>query len=175
MADRTRSYAEAILDIARGEDALDVIDDELLQLAAAMRDSDDLHRALTDPQTPVSRRLAAIDELLAGAHGATRAAVSLLVSSGHVRDLDEIAHLVADRAAAERGRAVAEVWVARPLSDDQEERLRRGLESVTGKQLELKVFVDESVVGGVRAKVGDTVIDGTLARQLNSLRGRVGA
>ena len=175
MADRTEAYAEAILDIARGEDALDVVDDELLQLAAAMRDSDDLHRALTDPQTPLSRRLEAVDDLLAGGHAATRAAVSLLVSAGHVRDLDEIAHLVAERAAAERGKAVAEVWVARALSDDQRERLRQGLESVTGKQLELKVFVDESVVGGVRAKVGDTVIDGTLVRQLDALRGRVGS
>jgi F-type H+-transporting ATPase subunit delta len=174
MADRTEAYAEAILDIARGEDALGVVDDELLQLAVALRDSEELHTALTDPQTPLSRRLEAIDDLLAKGHSATRAAVSLLASTGTLRHLDDIAHTVADRAAAERGREVGEVWVARPLTDPQRERLRERLEAVTGKRLELKVYVDESVVGGVRAKVGDTVIDGTLAKRLDALRGRVG-
>lgn len=172
---RTEAYAEAIIDIARGEDALDVVGDELLQVARAVNGNDELHDVLSDAQIPLGRRLQAVEEVLTTAHDATRTAIAIVLTAGQLRRLDDIAHAVAESAAGERGRGIAEVWVARPLSDDQRERLREALEEATDKQLELQVYVDESVLGGVRAKIGDTVIDGTLSRRLDALRARVGA
>lgn len=173
--DKAEFYAEAIVDIARGEDALDVVDDELLRLARAVGEQPDLHELLTNRQLPVGKRLEALDEVLQAAHPATRSAVALLVSSGRVRQLDSIAQIVAERSAAERRKDIAEVYVATQLDEQRRERLRRALEDITGKELELKVFVDPSVVGGVRAKVGDEVIDGTVARRLQEIRTRLGA
>lgn len=174
MTDRAEAYAEAIVEIARGEDAVDAVDDELLRLARAVSENTELHELLTNKHHPVSRRLEALDELLQAAHPATRSAVALLVSSGRVRDLDRIAHLVAERAAAERQRELAEVYVATPLDQQRRDRLRQALEQVTGKELELKVFVDPNVVGGVRAKIGDEVIDGSVARRLQEIKARLG-
>ena len=79
------------------------------------------------------------------------------------------------RAAASDDRELAEVTVAKPLDDQRRAALQAALEQATGKQLELQVVVDESVVGGVRAVVGDTVLDGSLARRLDQIRTRVGA
>lgn len=174
MNDRSAAYAQAIVGIAKSENALDVVDDELLRVARAVRDDRDLHETLTNQRYPVGERLEVVDEILGAAHPATRSAVSLLVSGGRVRQLDEIATRVAEIASEERQRALAEVYVATPLDEGRRERLREALQRATGKQLDVKVFVDPSVIGGVRAKIGDTVIDGSLARRFEDIRARLG-
>ncbi len=172
--DRTKPYVDAIISMASGEDALDAVEDELLRIARALEEHTDLHEALSDNQLPVGRRLEVVDEVLEAAHPMTRTAVTLLVASGRARQFQTIAHAVAERAAKERERELAEVYVAVPLDQERRERLREALEEVTGKQLELKVYVDESVIGGVRAHIGDTIIDGTIARRLEEIRSRLG-
>lgn len=174
MRDRDHAYAEAILTVAQAEDALDATEDELLQVARAVAGNRELHRTLTDPRIPAARRLGILDEVLPAAHPATRSALALLITSGRIRQLDDIAHAVAERAAEARRRALAEVWVAVPLSPEHRRRLREALEQATGKQLEMKVFVDPQVVGGVRAKIGDTVIDDSVARRLEDISARFG-
>ena len=74
------------------------------------------------------------------------------------------------RAAAEKDKAVAEVRSAVPLTDDQKTRLAAALANATGKQVEVKVVVDPSVLGGLVATVGDTVIDGTVRSRLDQLK-----
>jgi F-type H+-transporting ATPase subunit delta len=64
--------------------------------------------------------------------------------------------------------------VAVPLDEQQKAALTAALEAATGKQLDLKVFVDPDVVGGVLARVGDVVIDGTLSKRLADVKSRVG-
>ena len=57
-----------------------------------------------------------------------------------------------------------------PLDGDQEARLARALSQALGKRLEVKVIVDPSVMGGLVARVGDTVIDGSVRHRLDQLR-----
>lgn len=174
MSERTGAYADAVVAIARGENALDTVERELLTIAQAVEDHRELRDTLTDVQTPVGARLRVVEsEALGAASRATRAALAAIVAADRAGDLLDIARGVAERAAADRDRELAEVYVAEELSDQRRESLRRALERATGKELDLKVFVDESVIGGVRAKVGDTVIDGTVARRLADLRTRI--
>nr|MBA2751259.1 F0F1 ATP synthase subunit delta [Actinomycetota bacterium] len=70
----------------------------------------------------------------------------------------------------ERSEVVAEVRTAIPLDNDLRERLGQALSTATGKQVSVKAVVDESVLGGVVAQVGDTIIDGTVRHRLNQLR-----
>ena len=74
------------------------------------------------------------------------------------------------RAAAERKHEVAEVRSAVPLTKEQQDKLAKALSKSTGKQVEVKVVVDESVLGGLVARIGDTVIDGTVRHRLDQLR-----
>ena len=175
MADeRNRAYTDAIIAIARGERALDAVEDELLRVARAMASDRDLHDALTNIHYPADQRIKALDRIIPAAHPATRSALAMLVAAERARDLEAIAQGVADAAAAERGRAVAEVRVAVPLDEQRKQQLREALERATGKQIELKVFVDPAVIGGVHARLGDTVIDGTVAAKLERIKSRLG-
>ena len=78
-----------------------------------------------------------------------------------------------ERAAAEKSRVVANVRTAIPLTDDQRDRLAQALGKATGKQVEVKVIIDPSVLGGLVAEVGDTVIDGTVRSRLEQLRAAI--
>lgn len=174
--ERTQGYAEAIVALSRGEGALDAVEGELLTLARTIDGNEELRRQLTDRQLPVAQRLTFVDAgVLAAAHPATRAVLALLITAERIGDVAEIAEDVASRAAASRDEEVAEVVVAVPLDDARKEALKAALERVTGRRIDLHVVVDESLVGGVRARVGDTVIDGSLLKRLTDLRTRVGA
>lgn len=176
MSERTEGYAQAIAALAETEGALDAVETELLDIARAVDEHNELRQALTDPNLPIANRLSFVEtKALTAAHPTTRAALAMVITAGRVDDLLAIAQEVARRAAQARDRELAEVYVAKPLSKGQEDKLRKALEEATGKQLQMKVFVDESVLGGVRAKIGDTVIDGSVASRLDEIRSRVGS
>jgi F-type H+-transporting ATPase subunit delta len=169
----TSAYAQAVVALARGEDALDTVEDELLSIARTVEDNDELRRRLTDAQLPVANRLTFVESAaLRAAHPATRTALAMIIAAERAGELAQIAEAVATTAAARRDEVLAEVRVAVPLDEPRKLALKQALERATGKKLDLKVYVDESVVGGVRARIGDTVIDGSLARRLEDLRTR---
>ena len=167
-------YARGLLAIVAAENATERVEDELYRFGRALEGNDELRGTLSDRNVPVERRLAVVEELL-GTHAdpQTAAAVSHVVHAGRGRLLVEIIDAFARLAAEERNRVLAEVRTAVPLSDDQRERLRKALGAATGREVELKVIIDDSVVGGVLATVGDTVIDGSVSRQLARLRAQV--
>ena len=85
-------------------------------------------------------------------------------------DLPAIADRLADKAAAERNKAIAEVRSAIDLDEATVARLQESLSKATGKDVEVKTVVDPSVLGGIVARIGDTVIDGSLAHRMQSVR-----
>jgi F-type H+-transporting ATPase subunit delta len=76
-------------------------------------------------------------------------------------------------AAQGREHAVAEVRSAVALDDTQRQRISEALSRATRKQVEVKVIVDESVMGGIVATIGDTVIDGTVRHRLDQLKEQI--
>ena len=97
----------------------------------------------------------------------------MVVGSGRARDLPAIVDKLVERAAPAKNLEVAEVRTAVPLTDDQEDRLNAAVANATGKQVNLKVVVDPSVLGGLVATVGDTVIDGTVRTRIDQLKTRL--
>lgn len=171
MADVVAGYAEAVLSAARAEDALDRVTDEFFHVARTVDGNAELAERLSDPALDVGAKLAIVDDLLADkAHPVTASAVMFVVQAGRARQLGAIGESVAQRAAAARNRVVADVRSARPLDADQIARLAQALSQTTGQQVEVKVTVDADVVGGLVVGLGDTVIDGSLARRLTELR-----
>jgi F-type H+-transporting ATPase subunit delta len=77
------------------------------------------------------------------------------------------------RASSAKHQEVAEVRSAVPLTADQQTRLAAALVNATGKQVNLKVVVDPSVLGGLVATVGDTVIDGSVRTRIDQLKSRL--
>lgn len=173
--ERTARYAEAIVAIATGEDGLEAVENELLSVSRAIDTNEELRERMTDRHLPVGQRLTFLESsVLRAAHPATRSALAMIIAADRVGQLTDIANEVALRAAASRDEEFAEVYVAVPLDDARKTALKDALERATGRSLDLRFVVDDSVVGGVRARIGDTVIDGSLLRRLTDLRGRVG-
>jgi F-type H+-transporting ATPase subunit delta len=169
--DRTAGYARGFLELAEAEGVLGQVESELFSIAETVESSGDLRAALTDPQLPADKKSAIVDDLLSGkASALTVGLVKLLVAQGRASELSSISRALVEIAAAGRNKGVAEVRSAIPLDAETVERLAAALGKATGKQLEVKVVVDESVVGGIVARVGDTVIDGSIAGRVNSLR-----
>jgi F-type H+-transporting ATPase subunit delta len=170
---KTEAYAQALLEVARAEGRLPEVEDDLFRFARTLESSDDLRLALTDPSLPVERRIAVIEELTGGkALQASTALLSMIVAAGQAAELPVIVDRFVELAAAERKREVAEVRSAIPLDATQTERLAAALGRATGKVVEVKVIVDPTVMGGIVARVGDTVIDGSVRHRLELMKER---
>lgn len=168
---RIDGYAAALFEVARAEGRLAEVEDELFRFARVLETSDELRTTLTDQALPAEKRQAIVEDLLGGkATPATANLVAMVVGAGRARDLPKIIERLVERAAAERQQAVAEVRSAIPLDDDQRRRLAEALSRSTGKQVEVKVIVDPTVIGGLVTRIGDTVIDGTVRHRLEQLR-----
>lgn len=171
---RIEGYARALFEIARAEGSLDEVEDELFRFARSYEGSDALRNALTDDMVPASKRQAIVEDLLGGkATATTTQLVSMVVGSGRGRDLPAIIDQLVQRASSAKNLEVAEVRSAVALSEDQQTRLAAALANATGKQVNVKVVVDPSVLGGIIATVGDTVIDGSVRTRLDQLKTRL--
>ena len=169
--DRVNAYADALFEVARAEGSLGRVEDELFSVARTIETNDDLRGTLTDQAVPLERRQAVVESLLGGrASPTTTALVSFVIASGRARDLSKIIDRLVEKAAESRAEEVAEVRSAVPLDDDQRQRLAAALSKHTGKKVSLKVVVDPSILGGVVAQIGDTIIDGSVRRRLEQLK-----
>jgi F-type H+-transporting ATPase subunit delta len=174
MADRIDAYADALFGVARAEGVQAQVEDELFQFARALERSDELRNVLTDQAVPAEKRQAIVEDLLGQkASPVTTNLVGFVIGAGRARDLPGIVDRLVRRAADERQHEVAEVRSAVPLDDDQRTRLAEALSAATGKQVEVRVIVDPSVLGGLVATIGDTVIDGSVRHRLEQLKERL--
>jgi F-type H+-transporting ATPase subunit delta len=174
MSDRVEAYANAFLEVARAEGYLTDIEDELYRFARAFESFDDLRMALTDQALPAERRIAVIEELMGGkALPASVALAGMVVAAGRAHDLPVIVDRFVSEAAQERDQEVAEVRSAVPLDAGQQQRLAAALARATGKQVEIKVVIDPTVLGGIVARVGDVVIDGSVRHRLEQLKEQI--
>ena len=168
---RIDGYAAAILEVATAEGELARVGDELFRIARAFESSPELRDALTDPRLPTELKKGVVDDLLGSRTSALSVnLVNFVVGVGMSSDLPAIADRLAERAAARRNKVIAEVRTAVELDAGTVDRLTASLSRATGKDVEVKTIVDPSIIGGVVARVGDTVIDGSLSHRMQELR-----
>jgi F-type H+-transporting ATPase subunit delta len=167
-----RRYARAVLQIGTANGNLDKLGLDLRGLAKAMHDSAELQTALTNPAIRRADRRRVIDALLEhlGADLHTRNLVRLLLDGERLSSLQAISREVDAMIEAKSGRMAAEVTSAKPLDATQLSQIIAALEKLSGKQIAVTRREDPALLGGVVAKLGDTVYDGSLRTQLRTLR-----
>jgi F-type H+-transporting ATPase subunit delta len=169
--DVVRGYAEAIYTIAEAEGELESVEEQVYAFAKMADKQAKVREALIDPELPNENKRNLIGEVLG--ERANPVAVSLLgmlVEQGRERDISRIAESLAEVAAERRQQVVAEVRSAVPLTDAQRRRLAEALSSATGRTVEVKVVVDPDLVGGVVARVGDLIFDGSVRSRLDEAK-----
>lgn len=162
---------QAAFTVAEADDSLDRTEEELFAFARALDSSPDLQMALTDPAQSSATKAAVVRDLLSERSSATTDQV-LQYAVGHLhgRRIDAVVADLCELAAKQRERVVAEVRVAAPLEPAQERRLADLLGRIKGRKVRLNVAVDREVLGGVHVKIGDEVIDGTIASRMEQAR-----
>jgi len=169
-------YAQALFAVAEAEGVLDQVEDELFQFTKLAESDRRVRDALTDPAVPVENKRAMLADLLGKkTNPQTLGLLVFIVEQGRVRQLEGIVEALVQLAAERRRHVVAEVRSAVPLDGEQRERLKEALSKATGRDVELKVLVDPAVIGGIVARVGDQVFDGTIRTRLSEAREQLGS
>ena len=169
-----RRYARAVLEIGVAQGTFEQLGKELDDLATVYSSSRDLAEALTNPVFAHEKRRAVLEAVLGrvGVSPVTRNFVLLLLDRERMPYLPAIARELRAMVDERAGRVRATVTSARPLSADHVASVQAGLEKATGKKVLLEKREDASLLGGVVAKVGDVVYDGSVRTQLEQMRER---
>lgn len=175
MVDATEEAGTTlILMAAEANGQIDRVEEELFRFGRAIDANADLQLALTDPASTPDIKAGIVRTLLEGkAADETIALVSEVAGSLRGRRIQDAVARLSELAAGRRGRIIAEVRTAIALSDEQQNRLAAALASLHGREVELNINIDASVIGGIEVRVGDEVIDGTAATKLEQARRRL--
>jgi len=168
---RIDGYARAFLEIARAEGDIDRLADELFRVAGAFEQSEELKATLSNVLVPFERKQGVVDDLIGQRTSpVTVALTNLLVGVGRIDALEAVATRMVALVAESEGQVIAEVRSAFELDEATRAKLAERLSEATGRQIKLNVVVDSSIIGGLVAKVEDTIFDGSVRSRLLELR-----
>jgi F-type H+-transporting ATPase subunit delta len=171
-------YARALLDVAVKEQAnLEQIESELAEFVDLFTQYPALEKVLLNPAVPVPRKRAAVAELLNRAKLSPILAklLALLADRDRLVLLPDLIASYRDRLMDYRHVVRAEVTTAAPIDASRVEAIQRGLAALTGRTVTMSTKIDPSIIGGVVARVGSTVYDGSVARQLQRMKEKLNA
>jgi len=178
MTNRTAAtrYARALLDVAVREKAdLEQIERELASVLSLFTDHKLLSQVLLNPVVPVPRKRAAMDALTA--RGRLLPIVAKLLGLLAERDrlvlLPDLVAAYRDRLLDYRNVVRAEVTTTSPLTPEQAKGIEANLARASGRAVTLSSKVDPSIIGGVVTRIGSTVYDGSVTRQLERMKERL--
>jgi F-type H+-transporting ATPase subunit delta len=171
-------YASALVDVVMSPGSALKPEDAVEQLRAAAKmvaDSAELRGALMTPAIQLSRKRAVIAKLLdtTGTSHLIRNFLFVIIDHGRIGILNEIREAFELLLDERLGFVRAEVTSAAPLDKQRSAGLESELSNLTGKRMRLRFAVDPELIGGVVARIGSTVYDGSLRGQLQELRKRL--
>ena len=168
-----RRYAEAAFQLATRDRALDAYA-EGLDLAAQVLSDAGVVKALRNPAQPLTERLSLVDSMLEKrVPEPVRNLAQLLVQRGKIDQVGAVAAGYRRLLNRERGIVEAVATGAMPLTNDEITALREKVAEMTGRTIDLRVEVDEALIGGLTVRVGDTLYDASVRGRLERLRQRL--
>ena len=169
-------YARALLDVAVKEQAdLELIEHELSQFADLLKQYPLLERVLVNPAVPVPRKRAAVADVLARARFTPIVSklMTLLADRDRLVLVPDLLASYRDRLLDFRGVVRAEVTTAVALDQARADAIQQGLSALTGRTVLLATRIDPAIIGGLIARIGSTVYDGSVTRQLEKMKERL--
>jgi len=165
-------YATALFELARESNAIEQIQRDLTTFDALIAANPDLQRLVRSPVFGADEQEKALAAVLEKAGISSTAANFLRVVTAN-RRLFAVRDMIRGfnkRVAAHKGEVTAQVTVAEQLSDARMGEIRDALKQVTGKDVQVDVDVDPSIIGGLKVKLGSRMIDASLRTKLNSIK-----
>lgn len=170
---QAKRYAQAVFQIALEKGELDRWQSDLKRIASLQQD-DVLVRLLENPKLPFSDKVRLLSERLADINPLALNLVCLLVARGRLGLLGEIAEEYQRLLDSYRGIEPAEVITAVPLEDEDKRKLEERLSDIAGKKVIIYPKVDPALVGGIVARFGGKLLDGSTRSRLEALKKEIG-
>lgn len=166
-----KSYAEALFQVARAEEILDRVEEELTRLNKSLESNADLREFLSTLQISPDGKKSALSQIFGQKISpVTLHWIDMVVDQGRQRRLPAIIEAFLTLAQDAREKVTAEVITSVPLSEDLAKRLEQELSKITKKRVFLKPMVDDSILGGVIVKIENKVIDGSVRHRLEEIK-----
>jgi len=168
----SKRYAKAIFDIAREAGKTEEYFGELKGFNDLLAQNANLKGFMVNPVFAKADKMDVLEKVAekAALSPIMRNFLRILIDKGRIGTLAEIQDWFQESLDQISGRVRVQVTSAYKLSDDLEQKLKVKMEEVTGKKVEMNVERDQSLIGGIVVKVGDTLYDGSIRAQLNSIR-----
>jgi F-type H+-transporting ATPase subunit delta len=164
----------AMLTVAQKQGAIEDVEDELFRVGRLVDREPQLRSMLADASVPADKRIELLRAVISGkVHHVTEQLLARAVRAPHGLSLDRAAEELAELAAERRERSIAHVGTPVALTDAQQQRLAAALSRIYGRDMSLQVELDEDLIGGLIVRVGDEVIDGSVAGRLAAARQRL--
>jgi F-type H+-transporting ATPase subunit delta len=165
-------YATALFELANDEKAVDQVQADLKAFDSLVADSPDLTRLVRSPVFSAEDQAKALVAVLekAGIKGIAANFLRVIAANRRLFAVRDIIRGFNALVAKHKGEVTAEVTVAEKLNDARMNEIRDALKQVTGKDVQIDVTVDPSIIGGLKVKVGSRMVDASLRTKLNSIK-----
>jgi len=177
MSDRTSAsrYAKALFEVVLKEENIDRADKDLEAFLALFEEYADLREALTNPVLPINAKRGVIKQLIDRLKPIAPVArlLNLLTDRNRFNLFPDLVDVYQKQLMDHRNVVQAELITAMPLSDKQAAQLEQRFSKATGHTVTMNRKVDESILGGAIARLGNTVYDASIANQLVRIRERL--
>jgi len=165
-------YATALFELARETNAIDRVQSDLKFFDALIADNPDLMRLVRSPVFSAEEQEKALGAVLdkAGISGAAANFLRVVAGNRRLFAVREMIRGFNRLVAAHKGEVTAQVTVAEQLNDTRMNEIRAALREVTGKDVQVDVTVDPTIIGGLKVKLGSRMVDASLRTKLNSIK-----
>lgn len=179
MTDRAAAtrYARALLEVSQKDADPELVGQDLLGVVTLITSHPKLGQVFVSPGIPAVRKKALVEELLLvladHLSPVTKRLLVLLSERDRLSLIREISEFYQDELMELRNIVRARITTASELERDSVALIKKALEKATGKQVEVDVNVDTTLLGGIVTQIGSTVYDGSVAGHLGRLRQRL--
>lgn len=169
-----RVYAEALLELAQEQGLVDALADEVQQMLPIVQAGGELHRLLTNPAIGDAERGKIVRSVFEGrVSGVLYNLLRLLSDKGRLGSLPQVLAGYLLAVAEMRGQLDVEAFVATALDTEAARQVAEQIGKALGKTVTLTQKVDPSLIGGLKIKVGDKLIDASVASQLRNMKNKM--
>ena len=179
MSARTSAdrYARSLLDVAVADSSAEEAGRGLAEFAGVLAAHKDLRRAFQNPAVPVAAKVglaeAVVEKLGAGI--LVNRLLRMLVERNRFALLPDILSRYQERLLAHQRVVHAEITTSEPVTPEQLAALEQRVSTLTGQRVTMSAGTDPSIIGGLVARIGSTVYDGSIATQLRKMRAQLAA
>jgi F-type H+-transporting ATPase subunit delta len=165
-------YATALFDLAREENALDIVKADLDRFDALLAESAELVRLVRSPVFSADEQIKALSAVLdrAGISGLSAKFLTVVTANRRLFAVQQMMRDFRKLLAHHKGEVTAEVTVAETPSEQHLAAITDALKAVTKKAVQIDVKVDPAIIGGLVVKLGSRMVDTSLRTKLNALK-----